>query len=91
MTTVGNLARRQGIERYFDPARRTDGELWQFMSKVVADSEDEKLDALLREASDALYGDGESKKSELAAQLRAWLGRPWFTRGLGPPRVFSRH
>ncbi|KAK3901230.1 heterokaryon incompatibility protein-domain-containing protein, partial [Staphylotrichum tortipilum] len=91
MTAVGSLAREQDVERYFDPAKRTDEEFWQFMSKVVADSgtnadtggqcvsDDDKFETFLRGASDALFGNGGSKK-EVAAQLRAWLDRPWFSR-----------
>ncbi len=95
MATVGSLAREQDVERYFDPAKRTekqtDDEFWQFMSKVTADSgtnagtgeryvsEDDKFETFLRRASDALFGNDGSKK-KVAVQLRAWQDRPWFTR-----------
>ena len=91
MTTVGHLAREQDIERYFDPKKRTDGELWQFMSKVVGGSgpktqtggpdvsDDEKFETFLCGASETLFGNGGSKK-EIAAQMRAWLDRPWFSK-----------
>jgi len=88
MRAVGTLAREEGVDRLFDPARRTDDEYWGFVNKAAAGaprvpgqpSDDESLERFLDRASAALVGSAGGSNDTFAAELRAWLARPWFGR-----------
>jgi hypothetical protein len=78
MEEVGNLARREGIERFFYRSQREKNEFWAFMDGVTSDRPSD-YDNLLMRASEVLF-DGTINKEKLAVELRAWFNRPWFTR-----------
>ncbi len=88
MRALGTLARHEGVDRLFDPTRRTADEYWRFINGAAAGdsrapdqpASDGSFEGFFDKASAALLGDGGTSNEVFAEELRAWLARPWFTR-----------